>query len=73
MTDKEPDRKQLEKRRAEILAQLDRIQDDLRLKLDRDPEEQAIQVEHNEVYITMDRSLRRELSAIEEKLTSITD
>jgi hypothetical protein len=73
MTDKAPDRKQLEKRRAEILAQLDRIQDDLRLKLDRDPEEQAIQVEHNEVYITMDRSLRRELSAIEEKLTSITD
>jgi len=73
MTDKAPDRKQLEKRRAEILAQLDRIQDDLRLKLDRDPEEQAIQVEHNEVYITIDRSLRRELSAIEEKLTSITD
>ena len=73
MIDKAPDRKQLEKRRAEILAQLDRIQDDLRLKLDRDPEEQAIQVEHNEVYITMDRSLRRELSAIEEKLTSITD
>ena len=71
MTDKAPDKKQLEKRRGEILEQLDRIEGDLRLKLDRDPEEQAIQVEQNEVYITMDRSLRRELSIIEEELASI--
>jgi hypothetical protein len=64
------DKKQLEKRRAEILEQLDRLQDDLRLELDPDPEEQAIQVEQNEVYVSMEESLRRELSTIEEKLAS---
>ena len=68
MTEKAPNKKQLEKRRAEILEQLDRIEDDLRLELDRDPEEQAIQVEQNEVYISMEVSLRRELATIEEKL-----
>ena len=73
MSDKAPDKKQLEKRRTEILEQLDRIQDDLRIELDRDPEEQAIQVEQNEVWITMEESLRRELKTIEEDLTSIGD
>ena len=72
MTDKAPDKKQLEKRRTEILGQLDRIEGDLRIELDRDPEEQAIQVEQNEVYISMEESLRRELSTIEEKLASHT-
>jgi len=73
MSDKPLDRDQLEKRRAEILQQLDRLEGDLRIELDRDPEEQAIQVEQNEVSISMEQSLRRELAVIEENLTSMAD
>jgi len=73
MNDKPLDRDQLEKRRAEILQQLDRLEGDLRIELDRDPEEQAIQVEQNEVSISMEQSLRRELAVIEENLTSMAD
>jgi len=73
MNDKPLDRDQLEKRRAEILQQLDRLEGDLRIELDRDPEEQAIQVEQNEVSISMEQSLRRELAIIEEDLTSMAD
>jgi len=73
MSDKPLDRDQLEKRRAEILQQLDRLESDLRIELDRDPEEQAIQVEQNEVSISMEQSLRRELAIIEENLTSMAD
>jgi len=73
MSDKPLDRKQLEKRRAEILQQLDRLEGDLRIELDRDPEEQAIQVEQNEVSIAMEQSLRREMAIIEENLASIVD
>jgi hypothetical protein len=40
-------REQLEQRRSEILEQLNRVNSDQRIELDRDPEEQAIQVEHN--------------------------
>jgi RNA polymerase-binding transcription factor DksA len=73
MIDKPLDREKLEKRRAEILQQLDRLEGDLRIELDRDPEEQAIQVEQNEVSIAMEQSLRRELATIEENLASIVD
>ncbi|HVQ56114.1 MAG TPA: hypothetical protein VMS29_05120 [Pyrinomonadaceae bacterium] len=73
MNDKPLDRDQLEKRRAEILQQLDRLEGDLRIELDRDPQEQAIQVEQNEVSISMEQSLRRELAIIEEDLTSMAD
>ena len=73
MGDKPLDRKQLETRRADILEQLDRLEEDLRIELDRDPEEQAIQVEQNEVSITMEQSLRRELATIEEELAAMAD
>lgn len=56
------------RRRDEILAQLDRLDGDLRIELDRDPEEQAIQIEHDQVAITMEAQLRRELDDIEERL-----
>jgi hypothetical protein len=61
-------REQLEKRRGEILAQLNRVNGDLRLELDRDPEEQAIQVEQDEVSISMEDNLRKELAMIEDQL-----
>ena len=61
-------RKQLEKRRDEINAQLNRVNNDLQIELDRDTEEQAIQLEQDEVSMTMEANLRRELSEIEDKL-----
>ncbi len=61
-------KQQLEKRRDEINAQLENVNQDLRLELDRDSEEQAIQVEPQEVATTIERNLRAELNMIEEKL-----
>ena len=61
------------KRRDEINAQLNRAESDLRIELERDPEEQAIQVEQNDVAIAIENNLRNELSEIEEKLTELED
>ena len=60
----------LEKRRDEILAQLNRTEDHMReeFNLDRDPEEQAIQIEQDEVWIGMEENLRKELTMIEDAL-----
>ena len=68
MANNRPSRKELERRRDEILEQLGRVNDDLRIELDRDTEEQAIQVEQDDVAITMESQLRRELDGIEEML-----
>lgn len=69
MTERKIDRKHLERRRDEILSQLNRVNSDLRLELDRDPEEQAIQLEQDQVATSMEDGLRRELAEIEEKLS----
>ncbi len=61
-------REQLEKRRDEINQQLNRVNGDLRIELDRDPEEQAIQLEQDEVSMTMEANLRKELTDIEDRL-----
>jgi len=45
MSEPKVDRKNLERRRNEILNQLDRVNNAERIELDRDPEEQAIQLE----------------------------
>lgn len=63
-----PTKAQLLRRRDEINDQLSRVNNDLRLELDRDPEEQAIQLEQDEVPIAMEDNLRRELAEIEERL-----
>ena len=63
----------LEKRKNEIQAELDKGGRDLRLPLDRDPEEQAIEVEHLDVSSTFIENLRRELAVIEEKLAGFDD
>ena len=68
MSEPKVDRKNLERRRNEILNQLDRVNNAERIELDRDPEEQAIQLEQEDVSITMERSLRTELDRIEEQL-----
>jgi RNA polymerase-binding transcription factor DksA len=66
-------KEELIKRRDEINNQLNRTESDLRIELERDPEEQAIQVEHDEVAIAMENNLRTELNEIEEKLAQIED
>ena len=62
------DRKNLERRRDQILEQLNDVNSDLQVELDRDPEEQAIQIEQDEVSISMEDNLRRELAEIEDQL-----
>lgn len=66
-------REALEKRRDEILAQLDSSGRDLQMELDRDPEEQAIQVEQHEVPAAFVENLRRELADIEDRLLSMNE
>jgi len=56
------------RRRDEILDQLNKVDGDLRIELDRDPEEQSIQLEQDQVAITMESQLRRELEEIEDQL-----
>ena len=64
----EPSREQLIRRRDEINEQLDRVNREERIELDIDPEEQAIQIEHDQVAVTMEANLRRELAVIEDAL-----
>lgn len=61
-------RDQLIERRDELNAQLNRVNEDLTVSLDRDPEEQAIELEQEDVSITMEDNLRAELAEIEARL-----
>ncbi|HEV8593520.1 MAG TPA: hypothetical protein VGQ55_15555, partial [Pyrinomonadaceae bacterium] len=58
----------LEKRKQEILEQLNGVNESLRTELDNDGEEQAIQIEQEEVAIAQERNLRKELAVIEDEL-----
>lgn len=73
MPQTKPDREQLLHRRDEINEQLGRLRGELQIELDRDPEEQAIQIEQDEVAVTMEAHLRRELIQIEEQLLEMDD
>lgn len=66
-------KEQLIRRRDEILNQLNRTERDLRIELDRDPEEQALQIEQDQVSITMETNLRKELAEIEDRLAEIEE
>lgn len=59
---------QLEKRRDEINAQLKRVENNERIELERDLEDQATQVEQQDVSTTMEANLQKELTEIEDKL-----
>lgn len=61
-------KEQMEKRRDEINAQLSRVNRDERIELVRDMEDQAIQIEQQDVPTTMEANLRKELIEIEDKL-----
>jgi hypothetical protein len=49
------------------------VNDAERIELDRDPEEQAIQVEREDVSISMEDNLRRELANIEDRLAELDE
>ncbi|MEO8074156.1 MAG: hypothetical protein ABI686_13035 [Acidobacteriota bacterium] len=66
-------REQLEKRRGEIEKQLNLVNQDERIELDNDMEEQAIELEQHEVSVTMEENLRKELSYVEEKLAEMDE
>ena len=66
-------REQLEKRRDEILAQLNEVNRDERIALDRDPEEQAIEIQQHEVAVSMEQNLRKELIDIEDRLAEMDE
>jgi RNA polymerase-binding transcription factor DksA len=68
MTEIKQTKEQLEKRRDEINNQLNRVNEDLQTPLDTDPEEQSIETEQEEVAISMEANLRKELAEIEDKL-----
>lgn len=63
----------LERRREEILAQMGRGSQTLAMELDRDPEEQAIQLEQQDASVAIVENLRRELADIEDKLLDLED
>ena len=52
-------------RRSEILAQLGRLDDDIHNELDGHPDEQSIQLEQQEVTLSMVEGLNKELKEIE--------
>jgi hypothetical protein len=64
----QPSREQLIRRRDEINEQLNRVNREERIELDNDPEEQAIQIEQDQVAVTMEANLRKELAIIEDAL-----
>ena len=73
MAEPKQTREQLEKRRAEINAQLNEVNEDERIELDNDMEEQSIQMEQHEVAVTMEENLRKELLQIEDQLLDFED
>ncbi len=73
MTEIKQTREQLEKRRDEIQKQLGEVNEDERINLDNDMEEQAIQMEQHEVSVTMEENLHKELMQIEDKLLEMDE
>lgn len=61
-------KEQLLERKKEIEEQLKEVNEDERIDLDNDLEEQAIEMEQHEVAVTMEENLRKELLEIEDKL-----
>ncbi len=64
-------KEQLLKRRDEINVQLNRVNESERLTLDNNLEEQSIETEHEEVAISMEENLRKELAEIEDRLLDL--
>jgi len=61
-------KEQLLKRRDEIFRQLNKVNQSERFELDNSLEEQSIQTEHEQVAVSMEGNLRKELGVIEDHL-----
>jgi len=66
-------KEELEKRRDEINAELEKVNQTERLELDNDLEEQSIETEQEEVAVAREANLQKELIAIEDKLLDYAD
>jgi uncharacterized protein with WD repeat len=64
-------KEQLLARKKELEEQLNEVNEDERIDLDNDMEEQAIEMEQHEVSVTMEENLRKELLEIEDKLLDL--
>jgi len=65
MHNKKITKEHLIQRRDEILAQLGRLDDDIHNELDHHPDERSIQLEQQEVTLSMVDRLNKELKEIE--------
>lgn len=65
MHNKKITKEHLIQRRGEILAQIGRLDDDIHNELDHHPDEQSIQLEQQEVTLSMVDGLNKELKEIE--------
>ncbi len=66
-------KEQLEKRRDEINEELNGVNEDLQTSLDTDMDEQSIETEQEEVNISREANLRKELAEIEDNLLDFED
>lgn len=73
MADSTITKEHLLQRREEIREQIAKLDKDIHVELDRDPEEQAIQLEQHEVTVGLLENLHRELVEIEDKLLDFED
>ncbi|MDQ7081336.1 MAG: TraR/DksA C4-type zinc finger protein [Paracoccaceae bacterium] len=73
MTDLHARKQQLEARLAELRARLDEIEDELDDPVDPDPEDQAIELEDDEVLERLGQAALREIEAIRAALKRIED
>jgi len=71
MKQNERTKEELLKRRDEINAQLNRVNDRQEIRLDNDLDQQAIEMEQHEVSVTMEKNLQKELAEIEFDLAEI--
>ncbi|MER3429903.1 MAG: hypothetical protein C4325_03315 [Blastocatellia bacterium] len=71
MESKEQEKQRLLQRKNEILEQLARLRQEMRYELDRDPDEQAIQVETTDVNIAIAEQLHKELIEIDGRLLEL--
>lgn len=73
MHDTKISREHLHKRREEILRQIGGLHEPIHAELDRNSDEQSIQLEQTDVTLSMVEGLNKELRQIEEMLSDMDD
>lgn len=65
------DKAELQQRRDELRDRLERIRRDLESGLDRDLDEQSIQLENRDTLVEIQRVTRQELARVEDQLARV--